>query len=85
MAKNELDKALQDLHQQIEDTPDVSEDTREMLRSLQGDIHEAIKNPDHHPTLRERLDEAVTHLESDHPALTAAISSVVNALSNMGV
>ncbi|MFN8372726.1 MAG: DUF4404 family protein [Anaerolineae bacterium] len=85
MVKEDLDKALEQLHSELGRTENMGDATREVARVLQSDIQQALADPEHHPALLRRLEDNVAHLEAEHPALTAAVSTVVNILSNMGV
>jgi hypothetical protein len=84
---NELQKALANLHSEISRVQTVDEDTRDLLRVLQGDIQRILDRTDeaHPETFREQLEDAIAQLEVDHPGLTRAIMAVVNALSNAGI
>jgi hypothetical protein len=81
----ELNNALQELQHEIDNNPNMDEAIREKMVGLKPDIQRALVDPDHHPTLRERMTETAAHLEADHPTLAAAIESVVNILNNLGV
>lgn len=84
------DQKLRDLLEKLQDelarTQSVDEQGREMLSRLNADIQQfldpARENPE---TLLDRLQSAIDHFEMDHPAITAALSQVLNALSNAGI
>jgi flagellar biosynthesis/type III secretory pathway protein FliH len=81
---------LQQLHDEINNTQTVDEEGSELLRDLDGDIRELLERSGEiqlevHPTVLQRLDDAVRHFEATHPELTSLISKVVDSLSNAGV
>jgi hypothetical protein len=53
--------------------------------SLQNVMNPDANAADHHTTLIERLNDAISHLEGEHPSLAATMNVVVEALSNMGL
>jgi hypothetical protein len=81
----ELNNALQQLQNEIDNAQNMDDATLEKMRGLQTNIRQAMDDPNEHSTLRDSLDEAGAHLEAEHPTLAAAISTVVNILSNMGI
>jgi ABC-type transporter Mla subunit MlaD len=84
------DQKLRDLLQQLQDelkqTQSVDEKGREMLSQLSADIQQFLDPAQDNPTtLLERLQDAIDHFEVEHPAVTAALSQMLNALSNAGI
>jgi len=86
MTDQKLRELLQQLHDELERTKSVDEKGREMLNHLNADIQQfldpALENPS---TLLGRLQDAIDHFEVEHPAVTAALSQMLNALSNAGI
>ena len=89
------DQSLRDLLLQIrleleklEGLDDIDPENRELIHSLEEQIHNRLKLPLEEiedETLLERLEEAVVELETSHSTLTAAVTHVMAALSNMGL
>jgi CHASE3 domain sensor protein len=85
MLNPELNNALQQLQSELDNAQNMDEATRQKMVNLQSSIQRALDDPDQHQTLRDSLDEAGAQLEVEHPTLSAAISTVVNILSGMGI
>lgn len=86
MTNQKLRELLEQLHDELARTESLDEKGREMLSRLNADIQQfldpARENPE---TLLERLQSAIDHFEMDHPAITAALSQMLNTLSNAGI
>ncbi|UCE86887.1 MAG: DUF4404 family protein [Deltaproteobacteria bacterium] len=94
MAKRirELKETLAQLHEQLEVAGAVDADARERLREALDEIQTILDRaedkavePDLDQSFGDRLSEMTHHFEEEHPALTAALSRVINALSAMGI
>ena len=91
MNNDELRQMLEDLHRKIEDTNEVDEKGRELLSHLSVDIRNLLERTGHEKQLRGssweigRLEESIRHFEVTHPNLTAALSQLLNILSNAGI
>jgi hypothetical protein len=89
MPKRELRERLAELHAELERSPAVDAESRQLLATLADDIHdvldpEGVPTPDH-TSLSERLTEAVREFEKSHPQLAAAVGRVADTLSNLGI
>jgi hypothetical protein len=87
MASDHLRELLQALHAELRRTDAVDEKSRELLRAIDDDIQQALERaggaePD---SLVERLRETVDRFEGTHPALTEAVSRVLDSLVKMGI
>ncbi len=91
MNNDELRQLLEELHQKIESTNSVDEKGRELLSHLSVDIRNLLERTGHDQQLRGtsrevgRLQESIEHFEVTHPSLTAALSQLLNILSNAGI
>ncbi len=90
MDENELDKLLHQLHDEITNTQTVDEKGIELLGDLEGDISALLErskeNPEQvHPSIVQRLEGALRYFEVSHTELTAAISKLLDCLSNAGI
>jgi hypothetical protein len=86
----ELDKLLEQLHQEIEHTRNVGDKEKALLRDLSGDIRKLLDRSDGDrkqppPSTVQRLEETIDLLEISHPTLTAMMSRLLNFLSNAGI
>jgi len=83
-------KLLQQLHDEINNTQTVDEKGSELLRDLDGDIRALLERSEEHPvqvhpSIIQRLENALDHFEVTHPELTTLISKVLDSLSNAGI
>lgn len=86
MTDQKLPEILQQLHDELERTESVDEEGREMLSHLSADIQKFIDPAEEDDeTLFGRIQDAIDHFEVEHPAITAALSQMLNALSNAGI
>lgn len=90
MDDQDLQKLIESLHNEIQNTQSVDDKGRELLAHLETDIQKlltqagAASNPVHPSTLQ-RLQEGLDHFEVTHPTLTILLSRVLEALSNVGI
>ena len=86
MPNQKLRELLEQLHDELARTKTVDEKGRELLGHVNADMKKfldpAQENPD---TLFDRLQKAIDHFEVEHPAITAALSQMLNTLSNAGI
>ncbi len=90
MDDKELDKLLQQLHDEIQKTRSIDDKGSELLRDLDGDIRALLErsqgDPMHvHPSIVQRLELAVGEFELTHPDLTTLISNLLDSLSSAGI
>jgi len=86
MTDQKLRELLQQLHDELERTESVDEQGREMLNHLSADIQKFIDPAEEDDdTLFGRIQDAIDQFEVDHPAITAALSQVLNTLNNAGI
>lgn len=86
MASDHLRDLLESLHAELRRTNAVDDSSRELLREVDGDIRLALERAGEHPdSLTSRLRETVERFEGTHPALTEAVTRVLDALVQMGI
>jgi len=88
MTDNNLSKLLEQLHTELNTTEAVDDKGRELLRALNADIEKVLQRSESEQaddSLLERLQESIDHFEITHPALTSALSNIVNILNNAGI
>jgi CII-binding regulator of phage lambda lysogenization HflD len=89
MREQHLRQMLEQLHTEIQRTDTIDERSRELLRSVLGDIEDLLERKQKRGTqaesIIERLREAVRTFEKTHPTLTDTIGRVVDALAGMGI
>jgi hypothetical protein len=91
MENDDLRDLLQQLHDEIHNTQTVDEEGSELLRDLERDITALLERSGENPVQVQltivvaRLESALRHFEVTHPGLTAAISRLLDSLSNAGI
>ena len=85
MDPTQLHQTLEQLHAQLESTPVVDDESRELLQHLKDDIQTVLNKPTAaaHASLRTRLDAAAAHFEDSHSALTLAVKQVIDQLAEV--
>jgi hypothetical protein len=90
MDDKKLRKMLEQLRDEIENAGKVDEKGRVLLREVDEQIRELLVRSEGSalipkPTLQRGLQDAVRHFEVTHPELTAALSRLLETLSNAGI
>lgn len=86
MTDRKLRELLEQLHDELARTESVDAEGREMLSHVNADIKKFLDpNQENPETLLERLQNAIDHFEVEHPAITAALSQMLNTLNNAGI
>jgi len=90
MNRTSLDDSLRNLRAELASIEPDDELARDSLARLDADIHRILQapgqlTPDHGHGLRESLENSLVYYEASHPTLTALMSRVLKALSDMGI
>jgi hypothetical protein len=86
MTDRKLRELLEQLHEELAHTESIDEKGRELLGHLNADIQKFLDPTQENPkTLLDRLQKTIDHFEVEHPAITAALSQMLSALSNAGI
>lgn len=89
MDQKELSSLLQQLDRELRATDRIDPGNRELVQRLSEDIRPLLagKNAtsEHYRGLRERLAEAVTGFETEHPKVASAIENVIDTLVRMNL
>ena len=90
MDQQQLREKLVQLHDELEQTQSLDEDTRRVLGDLSKDIRELLDQPGsktdrRYGTLSGNLRANLTRFETTHPRLTDAMERAIDALVQMGV
>jgi hypothetical protein len=89
MERAELRETLARLHQELRGGRALDDESRRLLETLARDIEQTLHpgggGADVIEGLAERLREAIEQLQESHPALTAAVNRVADALARMGI
>jgi hypothetical protein len=84
MANEELHGLITKLHDALERTRELDDESRRLLQKVAGDLtrlEPASTSAEHAPL----LESLAVRLESAHPAVSAAVRSLVDSLARAGV
>lgn len=88
MTEKNLTQLLEQLRHELSSAQAVDDKGRELLRALNADIQNLLDRSDDaesNDKLLDRLQDTIDHFETSHPTLTAALSQMLNSLSNAGI
>jgi hypothetical protein len=86
MTDQKLRELLEQLHAELARTESVDEKGREMLAHLSADIQKLLEpSGTSQSSLLAQVQDAIDHFEVEHPAITAALSQMLNTLNNAGI
>ncbi|TFG97067.1 MAG: DUF4404 family protein [Myxococcales bacterium] len=85
-----LRNRLAELHAELESVDALDADGRDALERVMHDIQDLLARAEDDegrdaPSLADRLRDAGRHFEESHPALTATVGRVVDALAALGI
>jgi len=87
MSARELQKQLDDLREQLDQKPPLSEPERENLQQLMAQIEAEIQleNTLQDTNLVDGVNLAVERFEVSHPAVAGTLRNIMLTLGNMGI
>jgi CII-binding regulator of phage lambda lysogenization HflD len=89
MREKHLRQMLEQLHTELQRADTIDDRSRELLRTVLGDIEDLLERKQKRSTepesIIEQLREAVRAFETTHPTLTSAIGRVADALAGIGI
>lgn len=89
MREKHLRQMLEQLHTELQRADTIDDRSRELLRSVLGDIEDLLERKQKRGTepesIIEQLRVAVRAFETTHPTLTSAIGRVADALAGIGI
>jgi hypothetical protein len=87
MPARELQEQLDELREQLEQNPPLSEPERENLHQLMIQLEAEIEldNSLQNADLVDGVNLAVERFELDHPTIAGTLRNIVQALGNMGI
>lgn len=86
-AKRSLRRILTELHELLDASPEISQESRAALLKAASDIQLALDEDRgvQTPSLGEQLSEAFGRFEEEHPKLTQIVGRIADALSDLGI
>ena len=89
MPKQRLREDLARLKAELESSPDVDPEARELVAEISRDVEALLArsegSSDEQESLVDRLRSAADSFEESHPSLTAAVGRIADALSALGI
>lgn len=86
MSEAHLRELLSELHQELAETEDLSDEQLAELRAAMEEIEGVLRRSGKQTgSLEETFREAASRLEQSHPRLTHAVGRVADALAQIGI
>lgn len=89
MSSDDIKRRLTELHAELEKTPELDADLRELLTEVDGDIHALLarRQPEEDEVrgLRERLEALAADFDAQHPNTNLVFRELIHALGRMGI
>lgn len=89
MSSSDIKTTLNRLHDELEKTPELDEDLRELLMEVDGEIHSLLSARERAETevqgLRERVESLAADFAAQHPNTEVFFRELINALGRMGI
>ena len=89
MDKASLKQALERLHRDLADSTEVDPELKELLGTLDKDIHQLLEDDTagqtHAQGLVERAESVAARFRADHPRLEPFFREVIDTLGRIGV
>ncbi|MCT7360509.1 DUF4404 family protein [Thalassolituus pacificus] len=83
MPQQDLKQQLQQLHETLQQNPQLDDGSLELLHSIARDI-DAMENSDA-ADIGERVQEQAIRFEQEHPTLSGILRQIVDTLGRIGV
>lgn len=83
MPQQDLKQQLQQLHEALQQNPQLDDSSLELLHSIARDIN-AMDNNDA-ADIGERVQEQAIRFEQEHPTLAGILQQIVDTLGRIGV
>jgi hypothetical protein len=87
MPARELQEQLNTLREQLEQNPPLSEEERDHLHELMGQIESqiALETATQDTSLADGVNLAVERFELEHPGIAGTLRNIVQTLGNIGI
>lgn len=87
MARQRIRDELRQLQEELARSPGVDPQTRELVAGIARDVEALLESEDagEAESLVDRLRSAAGDFEESHPALTAVVGRIADALSALGI
>ncbi len=89
MNSRDIKSRLEELHRELEQTPDLDEDLRNLLMEVDAEIHALLaaeeRAEDEESGVRERLEALSADFAARHPNTEIFFRELMHALGRMGI
>ena len=85
MPRESLKQQLQQLHDTLQQHPQLDDESRELLQSIAGDIAGQTEAGQADEALTEQLQQQAIRFEQEHPTLAEVLRQIVDTLGRIGV
>ena len=85
MPRESLKQQLQQLHDTLQQHPQLDDESRELLQSIAGDVAGQTEAGQADEALTEQLQQQAIRFEQDHPTLAGVLRQIVDTLGRIGV
>lgn len=89
MPEQKLRQLVENLHDELDRTDSVDDESRAMLQELTGDIDQLVAQDEMATEQRadtaQQVQEAAARFESEHPRLATVLSEIVDTLVKLGI
>ena len=83
--KQRLHELLEELHTELQDSDALDDTARQELRSLAGEIEEAVGEESLAEAAMNRVEEVTVDFESEHPRIAGILGNIADTLSKLGI
>jgi hypothetical protein len=89
MSRRDIKATLAELHAELENTPQLDEDLRQLLVDVDGDIHALLATDADSEVdmdgVRDRVESLAADFAARHPNTESFFRELINALGRMGI
>lgn len=89
MNRRDIKATLAELHAELENTPQLDEDLRQLLVDVDGDIHALLATDTDSEVdmdgVRDRVESLAADFAARHPNTESFFRELINALGRMGI
>jgi hypothetical protein len=85
MSQQNLRELLAQVHQRLSQPSPLDPESRQMLRTVMGDIERALGPGGEAPGATARLEALAVRFEADHPQLAELLRQVIDSLGKAGI
>ena len=85
MPRQQLQDALDALHQELESGHEMGEEDHKALLQAATEIQDALGKPTQDAALSDRVSGLIEEFEASHPRFAELLANVSEALANLGI